>query len=235
MKKKYYVMIGSYGSGKTELSLNLAIQNAREGRKTALVDLDIVNPYFRSAFHDELLKEHGVKLIASQYTLEASDVPVVTPEVLSAFDHSFETVVFDVGGDPVGATALGQYYHRFQMIPPEELEILFIVNTRRPLTQTVEEICEMLDKIQLTSRLKVTGLVNNTNLAAESDLELLDEGQELLGQVSECLQIPIRYYGVQKKLYRESAENETGRYQGNPILLDLYTRLEWLDFVPCQT
>lgn len=235
MKKKYYVMIGSYGSGKTELSLNLAIQNAREGKRTALVDLDIVNPYFRSAFHEELLEKNGVNLIASQYTLEASDVPVVTPEVLRAFDGPFEAVVFDVGGDPVGATALGQYYHRFCMIPAEELEILFIVNTRRPLTQTSEEISEMLDKIQRTSRLKVTGLVNNTNLAAESDLGLLDEGQEILKDVSESWKIPIRYYGVQKKLYGEAAGSETRRYQGNPILLELYTRLEWLDFVPCQT
>ena len=234
MKRKYYVMIGSYGSGKTELSLNLAIQNAMEKKRTALVDLDIVNPYFRSAFHGKLLEKNGVKLIASQYTLEASDVPVVTPEVLSAFDGSFDTVVFDVGGDPVGATALGQYHHRFQMLYSEELEILFIVNTRRPLTQTAEEICEMLEKIQMTSRLKVTGLVNNTNLAAESDLGLLDEGQEILGQVSEYLKIPIRYYGVQKKLYREVDKNETKQYQGRPILLDLYTRLEWLDFVPCQ-
>ena len=176
-----------------------------------------------------------MNLIASQYTLEASDVPVVTPEVLRAFDGPFEAVVFDVGGDPVGATALGQYYHRFCMIPAEELEILFIVNTRRPLTQTSEEISEMLDKIQRTSRLKVTGLVNNTNLAAESDLGLLDEGQEILKDVSESWKIPIRYYGVQKKLYGEAAGSETRRYQGNPILLELYTRLEWLDFVPCQS
>lgn len=232
MKRKFYVMIGSYGSGKTELSLNLAIQNAREGKSTALVDLDIVNPYFRSAFHKKLLDEYGVKLIASQYTLEASDVPVVAPEVLSAFDGSFEAVVFDVGGDPVGATALGQYRHRFQMIPPDQREILFVVNTRRPLTQTKEEICEMLDKIQTASRLKVTGIVNNTNLAAESDCSLLDEGQDILEKVSRYTRIQIQYYGIQKKIYTEQLEE---RYEGDPILLERYTRLEWLDFVPCQT
>ena len=45
--RKYVVLVGNYGSGKTELALNLALLSARDMR-TTLVDLDIVNPYFRS-------------------------------------------------------------------------------------------------------------------------------------------------------------------------------------------
>ena len=235
MKKKYYVLIGGYGSGKTELSLNLAINSACEKKKTVLVDLDIVNPYFRSAFHKTLLDKHNVRLIASKYTLEASDVPVVTSEVYSAFDQQYETVVFDVGGDPVGATALGQFQRRFRAFMQDDLEVLFVVNTRRPMMQTVDEICEMANKIQTASRMKITGIVNNTNLARESDAALVEEGEMLLRQVSDTLKIPIAYYGMRKDLYKCQDKRWANCRDGKPISLEIYTRLEWLDFVPGQT
>ncbi len=231
MEKQYKVLVGSYGCGKTELSLNLAVQAAREGKKTALVDLDIVNPFFRSGFHGEMLKRENVHLIASEYTLEASDVPVVSPEVNAAFDSDYDTVIFDVGGDPVGATALGQYFHRFRRIPPENLEILFIVNTRRPLTQTKEDILDMLNKVHQCARLEITGLINNTNLAGESDLSLLEEGQEILADVSRETGIPVCYYGVKRALCIRDA-TQLSALAGQPILLDIYTRLEWLDYKP---
>lgn len=232
MSKKIRVLVGSYGCGKTELSLNLAVAAARRGEKTALVDLDIVNPFFRSGFHGEMLEREQVHLITSEYTLDASDVPVVSPEVNAAFDDNYDTVIFDVGGDPVGATALGQYRHKFLRIPPEDLEILFIVNTRRPLTQTVEDIEEMLDKVQGCSRLSVTALVNNTNLAGETTVDLLLEGQKILKSVSENLKIPIGYYGVKENIFSESCEKLKESCEGDPIRIQIYTRLEWLDYKP---
>ena len=45
--KKVYVLIGNYGSGKTELALNFAFRAAERGEKTELLDLDMVNTYFR--------------------------------------------------------------------------------------------------------------------------------------------------------------------------------------------
>lgn len=232
MSKKIRVLVGSYGCGKTELSLNLAVAAARRGEKTALVDLDIVNPFFRSGFHGEMLEKEKVHLITSEYTLEASDVPVVSPEVNAAFDDDYDTVIFDVGGDPVGATALGQYRHRFMRVPPEDLEILFIVNTRRPLTQTVEDIEEMLDKVQGCSRLAATALVNNTNLAGETDAGLLLEGQKILKRVSEDLGIPIKYFGVKETIYGDSKELLKECCEGEPIKINIYTRLGWLDYKP---
>lgn len=232
MSKKIRVLVGSYGCGKTELSLNLAVTAARRGDKTALVDLDIVNPFFRSGFHGEMLEKENVHLITSEYTLEASDVPVVSPEVNAAFDGDYDTVIFDVGGDPVGATALGQYRHKFMRVPPEDLEILFIVNTRRPLTQTVEDIEEMLDKVQRCSRLSVTALVNNTNLAGETDVDLLLEGQKILKCVSENLNIPIKYYGVKETIFHNSEQLLEKNCEGEPIQIQIYTRLGWLDYKP---
>ena len=230
MAKQIFVIVGSYGAGKTEISLNMAITSARTGKRTALVDLDIVNPFFRSGFHGELLEKENVKLIASEYTLEASDVPVVSPEVNAAFDADFDTVIFDVGGDPVGATALGQYNAKFNKIPKENLHVLFLVNTRRPLTSSPEDIEEMLDKIQKVSRLSMTGLVNNSNLAGETDIDLLREGEEILGEVSRHTGIPITHYGIKKALYDSRSEYLKYNVSGKPILLDIYTRLDWLDY-----
>ena len=53
--KKIYVMIGNYGSGKSELALNFAFKAAETG-KTELIDLDLVNTYFR-------LTERGIEFI----------------------------------------------------------------------------------------------------------------------------------------------------------------------------
>ena len=42
------VVVGNYGSGKTEVSINLAVERRRQGLKVRLADLDLVNPYFRT-------------------------------------------------------------------------------------------------------------------------------------------------------------------------------------------
>jgi hypothetical protein len=230
MSKKFYIIIGNYGSGKTEISLNLSIQSARKGDSTTIVDLDIVNPYFRSAFHKELLDKENVNLIASKYTLDASDVPVVTPLVNNAFDVYYDCVIFDVGGDPVGATALGQYYNKFKMIPKDDLNVLFVVNTRRPLTSNVDDIIEMMDKIQYTSRLSITGLINNTNIAEETSIQHIIEGNTILKDVSKKTGIPIAYYGIKRQLINENKSDYANQCLGKPIVIDIYTRLEWMDF-----
>jgi cellulose biosynthesis protein BcsQ len=227
--QKFYIYIGCYGCGKTELSMNTAIQAAREGKKTALVDLDIVNPYFRSAFHRELLEGAGVRLIASEYTLAASDVPVVSPEVNATFDGDFDVVIFDVGGDPVGATALGQYYEKFLALPPEDLNVLFVINTRRPLTMNKEDILEMLDKVQLSARIGITGFINNTNLAAETYADLLIEGDGIIREVSEETGIPVTGYGVQPEIYAEHGERLDELCEGTAILTERFTHLGWID------
>lgn len=226
-EKKVYVIIGGYGAGKTEISLNMAINSAREGKKTLLIDLDIVNPFFRSAFHKDLMDKEGIRLVSSEYTLEACDVPVVSPEVLVAFDSDYETVIFDVGGDPVGATALGQYFHKFKALG-NSLEVLFLINTRRPLTSDVEDIVSTVLSIEQSARLKTTALVNNTNLASESSIELLKEGEEILAEAAKQLDIPIGYYGIKRNIY-ENNKDKISDFAGKPILLDIYTRLDWLD------
>ena len=46
--KRIRIIIGHYGSGKSEFSINYAVKLAEMGRKVTLADIDIVNMYFRS-------------------------------------------------------------------------------------------------------------------------------------------------------------------------------------------
>lgn len=227
--KQYTVLLGGYGSGKTELALNLAVQAAKAGKRVALVDLDIVNPFFKSGFHQALLREAGVRLIVSEFTLTGSDLPVVTPEVSVVFDTAFDAVFFDAGGDPVGATALGRYYSQFARLDPASLEVLLVVNVCRPFTSDTAGVLEMKGKLEHTSRLQATGILNNANLMDETHAEHLLLGDEILRQVSRSSGLPVLYWAATERVVRELGAAEL---VGTPILVERRTRLEYLDFEP---
>lgn len=139
--KKIYVMIGNYGSGKSELALNFAFKAAETG-KTELIDLDLVNTYFRLTERGKLVEQKEIRLISPNYACSGVETLSLPAEVASAFAMNWDTVVFDVGGDAVGSTALGRYYEDFQdfmAMGPEQLEVLNVVNIRRPLAGTVDQ------------------------------------------------------------------------------------------------
>ena len=66
--KNVKVLIGNYGSGKSELALNFAIRAAARGDRTELLDLDMVNTYFRLTERDKLvehrqyIRDNGIDL-----------------------------------------------------------------------------------------------------------------------------------------------------------------------------
>ncbi|MBQ6160711.1 MAG: hypothetical protein IJK24_07185 [Oscillospiraceae bacterium] len=188
--KEYWVLMGSFGSGKSEMALNLAIQKAKEGPCT-VVDLDVINPYFRVSERGDVLSPAGVRLIMPPYALEKIEILSLSAQVYSAFAPGEGTVIFDIGGDDVGSIALGQYKPRFEQIPPELLHVLFIVNPLRPTAADLPSAIATLDKIQYVSRLSVTGIVNNANLAGETELSHLVEGYELVKALSLETGIPV--------------------------------------------
>ena len=149
--KKIYVMIGNYGSGKSELALNFAFKAAETG-KTELIDLDLVNTYFRLTERGKLVEQKEIRLISPNYACSGVETLSLPAEVASAFAMNWDTVVFDVGGDAVGSTALGRYYEDFQdfmAMGPEQLEVLNVVNIRRPLAGTVEKIIDLQEQMQI--------------------------------------------------------------------------------------
>lgn len=188
----FLIVVGNYGSGKTELSLALA----RHFRKTvagevALVDLDIVNPYFRSAERADLLKKEGIQVIMPSFALSTVDIPALPAEILSVFEPGrYARVVFDVGGDDVGAVALGRYYPYFQPLR-KQTQVLYVVNPFRPLSGTEEDIVALFQLIAQRARITPDMLVNNANLQRRTTADDLIEAQTLLEKVGRRLGLPV--------------------------------------------
>lgn len=190
MNSKIYITVGHYGSGKTEFSVAYALHLKKTCDKVILVDLDIVNPYFRSNDAKELLQSHGITVIAPDYAGTNVDIPVLPAEVMRIFNEDDAKIVIDVGGDDDGAVALGRYK---QFFDNSDYEMSLVVNTKRPLSSTVDEIIEMKENIELSSRLKVSNIIADTNIADETTKEIIEEGYDLVCKASSALNLPVKY------------------------------------------
>ncbi len=232
MSKKMYVLIGNYGSGKTELALNFAIGAAARGERTELLDLDMVNTYFRLTEPGRLMRMKDIRVVSPNFTNSSVETLSLPAEVQSAFAMDWDTVVFDVGGDAVGSTALGRYHQDFEALDPANLQVLNVVNIRRPLSGTVEKIIRLQEEMEVHSRLKITGMINNTNLAQVTTPEELRDGYEMIRQVAEKTGVPVLYTSGKKAmldLFLE--EGHDPRYIGTPFPIDTYMARDWESWV----
>ena len=167
--EKVTVITGHYGSGKTNFAVNLAIDLRRAGKKVVLVDLDIVNPYFRSADFKNKLEGMGIQMVCPIYANTNLDLPSLGPEVYSVFASKDDRyVILDVGGDDAGAAALGRYA---QMIKEHPWKMIYVINRYRYLTREPQQAVEIMREIEMTSRLTVTSVVNNSNLGSSTAKE----------------------------------------------------------------
>lgn len=216
-----YVHIGHFGSGKTELSLNVALDMAAKSNKTALVDLDIVNPFFRSGEHRILLEAHGIKLIAPLFVNTTVDIPALPAEVNTVFTGFYSPAIIDVGGDPAGATALGRYHKE---LSSADKWVRCVVNTCRPFTSTAQEIAQMAREMEERGRVKIDALINNTNLSTLTTAELVACGAETVHEAAAMLGIPMEFTMARRDLY----EQVKALGVENVMPIDIYTRPEWL-------
>lgn len=205
MSSEFHIFTGHFGSGKTEVALNYAKKRAREGNKVTIIDLDIVNPYFRTADAKNFLKKEGIRLIASEFANSNLDMPTVAPEVMSVFCNDGGVVVFDVGGDEDGAFALGQYNRFFEK---ENCNMYLVVNSKRPMTSKSEDLVSMAEVIEHASRLKFSGIVNNTNLGNMTDEHTLMSDYAEISELSEKTGIPIVMHSGTAKALSGLTENE---------------------------
>lgn len=213
MCSNIHIFTGHFGSGKTEVALNFAERSVQKN-KTAVVDMDIVNPYFRTAEHKEMLKKQGIEVICSDFAASNVDIPILVPEVTKVFYDRELICIFDVGGDEDGAYALGVYKRFFEN---QDYKLHFVVNTRRPLTQNAEDILEMMCKIEDASRLKITDIVNNTNIGEETDYNILMSGRDILDEVCRKKNIGIYFHSGMKGICGD--ENFFG--------LDIHIKKPW--------
>ena len=220
--RRVRIITGHYGSGKTEFAVNYAIALAEAGKKTAIVDLDIVNPYFRSREREPLLVEKGIRVISSSVKGISGDLPALSPEIYSVLQDTSYEVVLDVGGDKVGARALGRYHEYFDKEP---YDMFFVLNANRHQTSTVDGAISYLRSIEDGSMQKVTALVNNTHLCGNTTVEDIMKGQKLCEDVSKILGLPIKYVVVEKKFVDVLPKG----LSGDVLPINIYMKKPWED------
>lgn len=220
--KRIRIIIGHYGSGKTEFSVNYAMKlKQATSSKVAIADLDIVNVYFRSREKQVMLEAQGIKVIASSIAGNALDLPAVAADIITPLEDKSYEYVIDVGGDSVGARVLGRFKN---YIEDGDYDMFMVVNANREQTMDLEGIKRHKETIEATSRLKVTGFINNTHLIRETTLEDVLKGDKLLKEASKELGIPIRYVSAMSHIASQIPDEVSGEI----LALDLIMRDQWM-------
>lgn len=219
--KRITIITGHFGSGKTELAINLALAERKKYEKTAINDLDIINPYYRSRDAAVIFQGHDVELIAPAQRLATSDLPIVSGEIYRVLHDDKYRLIVDAGGDKDGAKALGQYYHEWKNLNPD---LLFVLNGNRPYVSTVEGALTTVAEIEKAARLKITGIINNSNIGKETTMNDIKSGYELSRAVADKLQIPFLYTSISEHL-KQQAEEFAQKHE--VVFIKRYMKLPW--------
>ncbi|VBB07996.1 Hypothetical protein LUCI_3261 [Lucifera butyrica] len=218
-QKRIAVFVGEFGSGKTEVSVNYAVQLKRAGFKTAIVDMDLVKPYFRTRENRDLLEQQHIRVSAADNRLANADLPVLPSELNQLlYDEDYQ-VVIDVGGSEA-AIVLGRFQRQLAEV---SYAAMMVINIYRPFSQTVEDIVAAIDRIQKTARISISGLISNANLAAETTAEHIYAGISLVEKVVEKTGIPIMRVVIPQWLQQEI----TTKYP--VLLLERYTHYPYME------
>ncbi len=184
------VIVGNYGSGKTEVSVNLAVNRRRAGMKVRVADLDLVNPYFRTREAEKALNSLGIDLIAPDDHFLQADLPILSPMVAGLIRKPEELTLLDVGGDNVGATVLAALADAFAK---SQGTMLQVVNPFRPFTDTPDG-CERIRKeIEAASQLQTEGLIGNANLIDQTTVDTIKQGYDFMRELSQRNGLPLRF------------------------------------------
>ena len=213
--KKVIILIGNYGSGKTEIALNMAVRAAAEGKRTQVIDLDRINDYFRMSDHVRLLEDRNINLVSPTF-VGAGITPTNMPAAVgSAFAQDWDLVLFDVGGDPAGALSLARYHMDFAALEPGQLEVYDIVNIRRPMSETADKILKLKDEM--------------AGFARQTSADDLRDGYPVVKAASERSGIPVVHTTGRKEYLDAFLSDGTWeeKYLGRPLALEPYMRREW--------
>ncbi|HOP57638.1 MAG TPA: ATP-binding protein [Bacillota bacterium] len=213
--KRITFLTGYYGSGKTEIALNLAVKEKAD----YLVDLDIINPYFRSREAEEFLKGLGTKIISSDLKDSAySDMPFLSKQIFLPFLQDGCRAIYDLGGNDLGAKVMRQ----FEKIDKQIVDLFLVVNVYREETRDTTSILKLIDKIQGSSGFAITGIINNSNLLRETTYDDIMSGEAKIAEASKISGIPLVYTCFYEELFQPSFA-----YMGEPLILKLYFRKKW--------
>jgi len=197
--KRLTLLCGHYGSGKTNVAVNLAFYLKEQYNNVVVADLDIVNPYFRTKDSIDDFKARGIELICSQYANTNVDIPALPANMYRLTADKDITAVIDVGGDDRGAYALGRLVPEIKA--ENNFDMLMVINGYRPLTPDAESTIEVMREIETACGLKFTGLVNNSNIGEETTAEDIIKSIGYANEVSQASGLPIVMTSVKRELY----------------------------------
>lgn len=220
--KRIRIITGHYGSGKTEFAINY-VMKLREltNKNIAVADLDVVNAYFRIREKKKFLENANILTIDSSIDAPNLDLPALSAQIITPINDKSYEYVMDVGGDNVGARVVGRFS---DIIEKEEYDMLFVVNANREKTQTSDQVIQYIKSIENSSKLKITGLINNTHLIRDTRIEDILKGEKIVKQVSEALDIPFKYTSCLEDLVCNLPKN----LEGEILPIKLYMREAWM-------
>lgn len=212
------VLVGHFGSGKTEIAVNEALRLAGAGEAVTLVDLDVVKPYFRSRSARKFLEDAGVELVAPTGENYYADLPIILPKVRATCSDQSRRVIMDVGGNDTGARVIGSLA---DVIAGRDVDLAMVLNFRRPFTPDVDSAIRMAEEIEGASRLKVTGILSNTHLMGDTTVDVVREGYKMAVETAGRLGVSVCGVAVEDVLAGEFAE---GEFAGGLIVLERLVR-----------
>lgn len=201
------VIVGNYGSGKTEVAINLAVDQRAKGIQPHLADLDLVNPYFRTREARRALADLGINIVLPPDGWLQADLPILSPKVAGLIRNPGQLAILDVGGDGVGATVLAALADAFRSVDAP-LQMLQVVNPFRPNTDTVDRCLAMRGAIESTSRMKVTGWIANAHMMDETTIDHIRQGYDLAIELARTSGLPLVCVAVGETLVPQAAQME---------------------------
>ncbi len=202
--KRITLLCGHYGSGKTNIAVNMAMDLKKQYDNTVIADLDIVNPYFRTKDSKDVLEQAGIRLVVSQYAGTNLDIPAMPQEMYSLTDDRSIKAILDIGGDDRGALALGRLAPSIRK--EGDYEMLMVINRYRPLTRDAASTIEVMREIEYAGGIPFTGLINNSNLGDETTAQVVLDSVDYAEGVARASGLPLVCTTVEKSLYEELSD-----------------------------
>lgn len=199
--KRVTLFAGHYGSGKTNIAVNWAKSLKAQGKSVTIVDLDIVNPYFRTKDSQKDFDELGIKLVCSEFANTNLDIPALPKEIYGAIADKNSYLIMDIGGDDVGAVAMGRYTPL--ILEEDNYEMIYVANCYRPLTRTATDTLEVMREIEVASGIKFTSIINNSNLGVETTVENVVKSNIYAQELSKLSKLPVLYTTVNNSIVKD--------------------------------
>jgi len=188
--KGIVVIVGNFGSGKTEVSINLAVNRKRAGLDVKIADLDLVNPYFRTREARKPLSELGIEVVVPDERYLQADLPILSPVISGLIRRPSALTLIDAGGNDVGATVLAALADSLRN---KSVHMFQVVNPYRPFTDTIESCLKMRGEIEKASKMTINGIIGNANLIDDTSVDNVYSGYDFVKALSDESLLPLKF------------------------------------------